>query len=54
MGISVPRMILGGLVAGLVINLGHASFSRIEAEGRFLRCGSGVRLKGLAVAARNG
>jgi UDP-N-acetylenolpyruvoylglucosamine reductase len=37
---------------GVVICLSSASFSRIEVEGERLRCGSGVKLKNVAIEAR--
>lgn len=39
-------------VRGMLISLGRPAFSVIEGEGRFLRCGAGVRLKDLANEAR--
>jgi UDP-N-acetylenolpyruvoylglucosamine reductase len=37
---------------GIVICLSHASFSRIEIDGEWLRCGAGARLKAVAVEAK--
>jgi UDP-N-acetylenolpyruvoylglucosamine reductase len=45
-------LVRDGGFRGVVICLAHASFSRIEAAGGRLRCGSGAKLKAVAVEAR--
>jgi UDP-N-acetylmuramate--alanine ligase len=59
--VKLPFFVLGrgsnllvrdGGVRGVVLCLGHPSFSRIEPEGANLRCGAGARLKAVAVAAK--
>jgi UDP-N-acetylenolpyruvoylglucosamine reductase len=58
---KLPFFILGrgsnllvkdGGFRGVVVCLAHASFSRIEVEGRRLNCGAGARLKAVAVEAK--
>jgi UDP-N-acetylenolpyruvoylglucosamine reductase len=58
---GAPMMILGrgsnllirdGGIRGVVVCLAHASFCRIEAAGRQLRCGAGAKLKAVAAKAR--
>ncbi|MFO1459604.1 MAG: UDP-N-acetylmuramate dehydrogenase [Verrucomicrobiota bacterium] len=58
---SMPVFLLGrgsnllvrdGGFRGVVVSLSAAGFSRIEAEGEFLRVGAGARLKQVAVEAR--
>jgi UDP-N-acetylenolpyruvoylglucosamine reductase len=60
---SVPVFFLGrgsnllirdGGIRGLVICLCHPSFSRIEVEGEWVRCGAGAYLRQIANAARDG
>jgi UDP-N-acetylenolpyruvoylglucosamine reductase len=58
----LPLMFLGrgsnllvrdGGIRGVVISLGHASFSFVRVEGADVHCGGGARLKKVAVEARN-
>lgn len=45
-------LIRDGGIRGVVISLNHPSFSRLEVAGERLRCGAGVKLKAISVAAR--
>lgn len=45
-------LVRDGGFRGLVLHLGHPEFSCLEVNGAHLLCGAGVRLKALAVAAR--
>jgi len=45
-------LIRDGGIRGLVVNLAHPDFARIEVKGILIRCGAGARLKALAAEAR--
>ncbi len=58
---AVPFLVLGrgsnllvrdGGISGVVIHLGAAAFSQLEVEGDRLKCGAGVKLKDIALAAK--
>jgi len=45
-------LIKDGGIRGLVISLGHESFSRVQITGEHLHCGAGAKLKTVSVEAR--
>ena len=47
-------LVRDGGIRGIVISLGHASFSKIEIQGERLECGAGTRLRSVAFEAKKG